>query len=972
MKKIYFTLTILFLAISSAFSQDSLYVYKNGLVETKFAVYDIDSLSFSNNLDTLILSKNSSATNSILIANIDSISFFPELPAGTYIDIDGNRYTTVTIGTQTWMVENLKTTRYRNGDTIPEVKENAAWINLTTDAYSNYANDPNNGNKFGRLYNWYAVNDSRNLAPAGWHLPSVDEWLVLQNYLIENGFNYDGSNDIDKISKSLCSTTDWAYSSNAGAPGNRLSKNNSTGFNGLPAGGRLGSLGSFFGLGESTFWWTSSNSSITTAYYQAIFNAYSFLGDYSDLKTSGRSIRCIKSDLPILNTYSPSSVTSNSSISGGFISFNGNDPIIVRGVCWSTSASPTVNDNITMDGIGVGGFSSTLTGLLPGTTYYVRAFATNTVGTAYGEEFSFKTLATTPTITTMEISAITDSTATASGVIITDGGATITEKGFCWSINENPTVADSITTGTGDSIFIGNLIELNAGTVYYVRAYATNEIGTTYGQQLTFTTLDLPAVTTVEISAITSSSAVSGGNIISDGGAEITTKGVCWSTTENPTVADSITVDGSENDAFISNLTKLTAGTVYYVRAYATNEVGTSYGNQISFTTLTTIPSVTTSNITEITHATAISGGEISSNGGAEITAKGVCWSTTENPTIADSISTDGAGNGSFTSNITGLSAETVYYVRAYATNSEGTAYGNNLSFTTLPAEEPEEEKLTEIQIIPNWIDGGIPAVEVGYINGITTPFVKAMFNEQNVVYRFNPTAADLSKTTWAFVSNSARVTAPGQGAPGDNNTLFAVPNFTNNNNGTGTFNLKVENWTEPAVGETHLFALQAYDQGVNNGNPLAVSDYAKVVPVQYNAFISDATKSNTASNIFVHYRTSIPFISDANDFNLSFTSPVDLNNFVWATANKGVSAERRFETYGFSEYKFEFSLPTYVGYDGVTNQNSFVSLDAENILSVNGGSSALDRNPLVLIKLLTNDGKLVAQSYIKFKIVAN
>lgn len=854
MKNIYITLVVLFLAVSSIFSQDSIYVYKNGIVESKYAVSSIDSLSFSNTLDSLILRNNGTELTKFPISNIDSISFMPFLPTGTFIDIDGNRYTTVKIGTQTWMVENLKTTRYRNGDTIPEVQDNTSWTGLTTGAYSNYENSAENVNTLGRIYNWHAVNDSRNLAPAGWRIPSTAEWLILQNYLIENGYNFDGTKLGNKIAKSLAAKTLWKASSGAGAPGNNLSSNNSSGFNGLPGGMRYGNTGVFASKTDAAYWWTKNEITGVEAQYRAMFYGYNFFQIFTSLKTHGFGVRCIKSDIPTVSTNSVSSITINSAISGGIISSDGLDPILYRGVCWNTSGNPTVNDYITIDGISLGGYASTITGLSPGTNYYVRAYATNGAGTAYGDIISFKTLATTPTVLTAPITAVTSISASVSGVIITDGGATITEKGFCWSTNENPTTTDNITTAIGDSILTGNLTGLNAGTVYYVRAYATNEIGTTYGQQLSFTTLDIPTITTVEISALTDSSAISGGNLISDGGDVITAKGVCWSTNENPTITDSISINGTGTDAFISN--------------------------------------------------------------------------------------------------ITGLSPATTYYVRAYATNSVGTSYGNEISFTTLPVEDPEEDKLTGIQIIPNWIDGGIPAVEVGFINSITAPIAKVMFNEQDMVYRFNPTTADLSKITWAFIHNSTRITAPGQGEPAYQTSLFDTPFFTNNNDGTGTFNLKVKNWIDPAVGETHLFALQAYDQDDSSGNPAVVSDNAKVVTVQYNAFISDAAKSNAIANDFVHYRTAIPLNSAVNDFNLAITTPVNLNELVWATADKVGVGERKFETYGFNDYKYEFSLPTYLGDDGVTNQNSFVTLNPENVLLVNGGSSAIDRTPLILVKL--------------------
>ena len=194
----------------------------------------------------------------------------------------------------------------------------------------------------------------------------------------------------------------------------------------------------------------------------------------------------------------------------------------------------------------------------------------------------------------------------------------------------------------------------------------------------------IPVVTTTTVSAITQTSASTGGNVTGDGGAKVTARGVCWNTTGNPEITGNKTVDGVGNGTFTSNLSLLTAGTKYYVKAYATNEVGTAYGNEVSFTTeQIQLATLTTSDATSITATTAVSGGNITDDGGGQITARGVCWSTSENPTISDSKTSDGTGSGSFTSNITGLSASTTYYVRAYATNSAGTSYGNQVSFPT-------------------------------------------------------------------------------------------------------------------------------------------------------------------------------------------------------------------------------------------------------------------------------------------------
>ena len=194
----------------------------------------------------------------------------------------------------------------------------------------------------------------------------------------------------------------------------------------------------------------------------------------------------------------------------------------------------------------------------------------------------------------------------------------------------------------------------------------------------------IPSITTSPVSSVESTAAVSGGIIKSDGGESIRFKGVCWSTNENPTVADQKTTDGSGNDDFVSQITGLTPGVKYYVRAYAVNSKGTDYGNSISFTTIAGLPAISTSSISSVTPYSAISGGNITSDGGSNVTARGVCWGTNANPTINDSKTNNGTGLGSFVSNITDLEPNTKYYVRSYATTSTGTYYGSEVSFTTL------------------------------------------------------------------------------------------------------------------------------------------------------------------------------------------------------------------------------------------------------------------------------------------------
>ena len=200
-------------------------------------------------------------------------------------------------------------------------------------------------------------------------------------------------------------------------------------------------------------------------------------------------------------------------------------------------------------------------------------------------------------------------------------------------------------------------------------------------------TQTIATVTTEEVTEITQTTAVCGGEVLDDGGSTVTERGVCWNTEPNPTPSDNCTVDGDGVGKFTSEITGLESDTKYYVRAYAKNAAGTGFGAERSFTTqdggTQTIVTVTTEEVTEITQITAVCGGEVTDDGGSTVTERGVCWNTEPNPTPSDNCTVDGDGVGKFTSEITGLEPDTKYYVRAYAKNAAGTGFGAERSFTT-------------------------------------------------------------------------------------------------------------------------------------------------------------------------------------------------------------------------------------------------------------------------------------------------
>jgi uncharacterized protein (TIGR02145 family) len=480
--------------------------------------------------------------------------------------------------------------------------------------------------------------------------------------------------------------------------------------------------------------------------------------------------------LPTLSTAAITDITLISAVSGGIISNDGGSIVTARGVCWSISPNPTIDlPTRTLNGAGVGSFVSNITGLTANTIYYVRAYAVNDIGVAYGNELSFAaTFIIPPFVSTLPVTDITTSTAVSGGNVSYDGGSPVTQRGVCWSTFPQPTDLLSTKTmdGSGLGNFTSNITGLAENTLYYVRAYAINAVGPGFGEEITFTTPGLPTVTTAPISNILLPSATSGGDVTDDGRSAVTARGVCWSTSPNPTVASAgKTIDGSGTGAFLSTMSGLAAQTIYYVRAYASNDVGTAYGNELSFTT-PALPTVSTTPLSQLKLASVVSGGTVTDDGGSPVTQRGVCWSASGFPTVEMNTKTvDGSGTGTFISNLTGL-LNVGYFVRAYATNAAGTAYGNYYYRSPLSLPEVTSAAVSQITTTSAVSGGSIFRDGNGTILG------------RGVCWSTSdsPTVALSTKTVdggtgTAFISNMSGLSA---------NTAYKVRAYATNDFGTG------------------------------------------------------------------------------------------------------------------------------------------------------------------------------------------
>jgi hypothetical protein len=604
---------------------------------------------------------------------------------------------------------------------------------------------------------WQPANDPcRSELSGGWRIPTVTEWMNVN--------------------------TGWTNWNGPWGSGLKLHA----------AGMLYHSNGDLLFRGTDGLYWSSEGSGTTQARHLGFSSTYSN-GASTSVRAEGFSLRCIRPPAPTVTTSAINNITPVSATCGGNVTSDGGAPVTSRGVCWATTQNPTTANSISTDSSGTGSFTSTITGLIENATYFVRAYATNSSGTSYGNEVSFIAQISVPSLTTIAITSITNISAISGGTITSDGGSAVTARGVCWNTSSSPTTANSYTVdGDGTGVFISGINGLVSNITYYVRAYATNSIGTSYGNELIFTTLTTcgtitvnhvagtvaPVTKTVTYNTVTNipgetakcwissnlgasqqATAVNDATEPSAGwywqfdrkqgykndGATLTPSWTTATINENfdwqaandpctieigagwrvPTNNEWTNVDASGgwtnwngpwNSALkmhAAGYLDMSTGALNYRGTYAwywssTSSNG-SMGPYLNFSSGSSsasccynklfgfplrcirdsqnpiLPTVTTSALTNITLITATGGGNVTSDGGISITARGICWSTTTNPTLSNSYTTDGSGSGMFVSTLTGLTQNTQYFVRAYATNNIGTSYGNEVNFTTLP-----------------------------------------------------------------------------------------------------------------------------------------------------------------------------------------------------------------------------------------------------------------------------------------------
>lgn len=417
--------------------------------------------------------------------------------------------------------------------------------------------------------------------------------------------------------------------------------------------------------------------------------------------------------LPQIDMIDVGGVTNVSATFIGSLSSIGSSRVTDHGFCWDIKHNPSLSNGAAHESLGYSDTSKdrvtySATGLSANTTYYVRAYAVNAQGPVYSDHEICFTTDDTPQMPIVQIggySNLTSNSVTVAGNILKLGDKKgILQHGHCWSDNtREPTVADNKTEKgntkqTGS--FNSELTNLKPNTLYYVRAYAVNQYGHGYSDDVVqFTTPPAEVkLRTKSVTERTHNEATCGGKITDLGGNTITERGVCWNISKSPTINNNHSASTDKTDEFSVRMTNLTPQATYYVRAYVKTSMGeTYYGQEVVFTTPTEVflPQVSTTTVKDVTAVSASISASVVDIGNGTVIDKGFCYSTSPNPTTDENKISCGGKTSPFSTTLSELSGNTRYYVRAYVTNERGTGYGEQVEFQTLPLNFPTLSNVT-------------------------------------------------------------------------------------------------------------------------------------------------------------------------------------------------------------------------------------------------------------------------------------